>query len=86
MTALSTILLIAKEVAEELEKTIKEAQIDNADEARKKHLMNIAQAKALTMRKHIEDALSVEESERKNIEKEMVELEVLRKIQYGEKK
>lgn len=84
--SVGNILVIAKAVAEELEKLIVEAQNDQAEQTHRQHALNIARAKAVTLRKYMEDAQSVNESEKKRIEKDLVELEVLRKIQYGEKK
>ena len=88
MTAGSTqvVVAIAKEIAEEIEKLIAEAQDEQNEQVKRQHSLNIARAKTLTLRKHLEDIESVDESEKKLFEKDMMELEVLRKIQYGEKK
>ena len=84
--SVGNILLIAKAVTEELEKLIAEAQNEQADTVHKQHCLNIARAKANTLRKYMEDAENLDISESKRIEKDLVELEVLRKIQHGEKK
>lgn len=82
----SNILLIAKQVAEEVAKNIEAAQNDQASDVEKQHSLNIAKAKTETLRKFIEDAAAFDESEKKRQEKDFMELEVLRKIHYGEKK
>lgn len=86
MTALSQVLLILKEVMIEVENAVKTAQHEQSDEVKRNHQHNIALAKVLTARKYIEDAENLDISETKRLEKDLVELEVLRKIQYGEKK
>ena len=86
MTALSQVLLILKEVMIEVENAVVSAQHEQSDEVKRNHFHNIAKAKILTARKYVEDAENLDIMEQKRIEKYMMELEVLKKIQYGEKR